>query len=341
MKTKDFFYELPEELIAQKAIEPRDSSRLMLVDRKNRNIAHNIFSNLPLFLNEGDLLVVNNSKVLPARLLGKTEHGGECEMLLLSQHEGDLWECLVRPGRRLKPGKRAIFGDGELIGTIEKTLDGGNRLVSFEHKNGTLLENFYRFGKMPLPPYIKSDEDATERYQTVYAKSMGSAAAPTAGLHFTDRLLDEVRKKGINITEITLHIGLGTFRPVEAEDIADHKMHSEWFEVGEDTINLINKTKTKGGRVICVGTTAARTLEGLFKEKGELVPYSGNTDIFITPGYEFKVVDALITNFHLPQSTLLMLVSALAGKELIDKAYKTAIDEKYRFFSYGDAMIIT
>ncbi len=340
MKTKDFFYELPEGLIAETATEPRDASKLMVLNRQKNKIEHRIFSDIVDYLNPGDLLVLNNSKVLPARLMGRFATGGEFEILLLNDRGEGLWECMVRPGRKLRDGTLVEYGDGELTAKVVDTLEGGNRIIKFTVKSGSLMDSFYKFGKLPLPPYIKNTKSEEGRYQTVYAKHLGSAAAPTAGLHFTDRLLDTLKNKGVNIAEVTLHVGVGTFKPVEAERIEDHVMHSEWYEVSDTAASIINNTKKNQGRVIAVGTTAARTLEGMYQRYGEIKAGGDSTDIFITPGYIFNVVDSLITNFHLPQSTLLMLVSALAGKEFIDSAYKIAIEQRYRFYSFGDAMII-
>ncbi len=340
MKTKDFFYKLPEELIADTAAEPRDSSRLMVLNRQNEGLEHRSFRDITEYLNKGDLLVINNSKVLPARLLGRFNTGSEFEILLLKDNGNANWECMVRPGKKLRTGAKVEYGNGELLAEIVDTLEGGNRIVHFTAKSGSLMDCFYRYGKLPLPPYIKNSKSKDDRYQTVYAKHLGSAAAPTAGLHFTDDLLKSVKQKGVKIAEVTLHVGVGTFKPVEAERIEDHLMHSEWYEIDQKAAELINNTKAEGKRVIAVGTTAARTMEGMYKKYGCIKQGSDNTDIFITPGYSFNVVDSLITNFHLPQSTLLMLVSALAGKEFIDKAYETAINQRYRFYSFGDAMLI-
>ncbi len=340
MKTKDFFYELPPELIADTAAEPRDASRLLVLDRLLGEITHGVFSDVADFLTPDDVLVVNNSKVLPARLLSKLSTGAECEILLLREHKRNVWECLVRPGKKLRRGRQVVFGDGALVATIEEVLADGNRYVSFMARDGDVMGAFHKFGRMPLPPYIKNSGSDDTRYQTVYAKHLGSAAAPTAGLHFTEQLLQKLEQKGVKRAEVTLHVGLGTFRPVEAEEVSDHVMHSEWYSVDEVTAELLNKTKQNGGRIVAVGTTAARTLEGLYRAKGRLCAHSGETDIFITPGCEFNVVDALITNFHLPQSTLLMLVSAFAGSENIKRAYEIAIEKRYRFYSFGDAMFI-
>ncbi len=338
MKTKDFDYNLPMELIANTAAEPRDSSRLLVVDRNEKELTDRRFSDIVDYFNKGDLLVLNNSKVLPARLLGNFKTGGEFEILLLNDRGDDIWECMVRPGKKMRVGAKVDFADS-LFAEVCEVLPDGERLVKFTSQ-GDVMEMFYKFGRMPLPPYIKDSKSEEGRYQTVYAKHLGSAAAPTAGLHFTPELLNRIRSKGVKIAEVTLHVGVGTFKPVDAQLIEDHVMHSEWYELSEKTAEQINETKSRGGRVIAVGTTATRTLEGVFAQKEQIIAHTGTTDIFITPGYEFKVVDALITNFHLPQSTLLMLVSAFSDKEFIDRAYRHAIDERYRFYSFGDAMMI-
>ncbi len=340
MKTADFDFQLPEELIAQTPLKRRDASRLLTLDRTTGAVAHHHFYDLPQFLRPGDCLVLNDSRVLPARLIGHRPTGGACEVLLLVDKGGDLWECLVRPGRKLKPGAQVIFGDGRLTATVEAELEDGKRAVRF-HYQGIFLEILENLGRMPLPPYIKAELQDQERYQTVYSRVMGSAAAPTAGLHFTPELLEQVQKIGVKVCCVTLHVGLGTFRPVKAEDIADHEMHSEFCMVSHETANVINETKRNGGRVICVGTTSCRTVESLAAEDGAMSERSGWTSIFIYPGYKFKVLDALVTNFHLPQSTLIMLVSALAGRENVLAAYEEAGREKYRFFSFGDAMFIS
>ncbi len=340
MKTSDFDFQLPEELIAQTPLERRDASRLLTLDKATGSVEHHHFYDLPRFLKPGDCLVLNNSRVLPARLIGHRPTGGVCEVLLLVDKGGDLWECLVRPGRKLKPGARVIFGDGQLTAAIEAELEDGKRAVRF-HYQGIFLEILEHLGRMPLPPYIKAELQDQERYQTVYSKVVGSAAAPTAGLHFTPELLEQVRKMGVKVCYITLHVGLGTFRPVKAEDIQDHEMHSEFCMTSQETADTINKTKKNGGRVICVGTTSCRTIESFAAEDGTMSERSGWTNIFIYPGYQFKVLDALITNFHLPQSTLIMLVSALAGREHVLAAYEEAVRERYRFFSFGDAMFIS
>ena len=340
MKTSDFDFQLPEELIAQTPLERRDASRLLTLDRESGAVGHHHFYDLPRFLRPGDCLVLNDSRVLPARLIGHRPTGGACEVLLLVDKGGDLWECLVRPGRKLKPGAQVIFGDGQLTATVEEELNDGKRAVRF-HYQGIFLEILEQLGRMPLPPYIKAELQDQERYQTVYSRVVGSAAAPTAGLHFTPELLEQVREMGVKVCYVTLHVGLGTFRPVKAEDIADHEMHSEFCQISQETADIINETKRNGGRVICVGTTSCRTVESFAAEDGTMSERSGWTSIFIYPGYKFKVLDALITNFHLPQSTLIMLVSALAGREHVLAAYEEAVREKYRFFSFGDAMFIS
>lgn len=339
MKTSDFDFQLPEELIAQTPLERRDASRLLTLDKTTGAIAHHHFYDLPRFLRPGDCLVLNDSRVLPARLIGHRPTGGVCEVLLLVDRGDNLWECLVRPGRKLKPGSQVSFGNGQLTAFIEAELEDGKRAVRF-HYQGIFLEILDRLGKMPLPPYIKAELRDQERYQTVYSRVVGSAAAPTAGLHFTPELLEQLRDINVRVCYITLHVGLGTFRPVKAEDIADHEMHSEFCMISKETADIINETKKNGGRVICVGTTSCRTIESFAAENGTVLERSGWTNIFIYPGYQFKVLDALITNFHLPQSTLIMLVSALAGREHILAAYEQAVQERYRFFSFGDAMMI-
>ena len=340
MKTSDFDFQLPEELIAQTPLERRDASRLLTLDRESGAVGHHHFYDLPRFLRPGDCLVLNDSRVLPARLIGHRPTGGACEVLLLVDKGGDLWECLVRPGRKLKPGAQVIFGDGQLTATVEEELNDGKRTVRF-HYQGIFLEILEQLGRMPLPPYIKAELQDQERYQTVYSRVVGSAAAPTAGLHFTPELLEQVREMGVKVCYVTLHVGLGTFRPVKAEEITDHEMHSEFCQISQETADIINETKRNGGRVICVGTTSCRTVESFAAEDGTMSERSGWTSIFIYPGYKFKVLDALITNFHLPQSTLIMLVSALAGREHVLAAYEEAVREKYRFFSFGDAMFIS
>ena len=339
MKTSDFDFYLPEELIAQTPLERRDTSRLLTLDKVTGETGHYHFYDLPQFLKPGDCLVLNNSRVLPARLIGHRPTGGVCEVLLLSDKGDNVWECLVRPGRKLRTGAQVIFGNGELTATIEAEESDGNRLVRF-HYQGIFLEILEHLGKMPLPPYIKAELQDNERYQTVYSKVMGSAAAPTAGLHFTPELLQTIQDMGVSICYVTLHVGLGTFRPVKAEDIQDHEMHSEFCQISQETADTINRTRANGGRVICVGTTSCRTVESFAEEDGTMRARSGWTNIFIYPGYRFKVLDALITNFHLPQSTLIMLVSALAGREHVLAAYEEAVKERYRFFSFGDAMFI-
>ena len=341
MKTSDFDFYLPEELIAQTPLERRDSSRLLTLDTCTGEIAHRHFYELPQLLRPGDCLVLNNSRVLPARLIGhRLPGGGACEVLLLTDKGDGLWECLVRPGRKLKPGAQVSFGEGHLTATVEAEASGGNRLVRF-HYQGIFLEVLEELGKMPLPPYIKEELQDNERYQTVYSKINGSAAAPTAGLHFTPELLRQIQEMGVKLCYVTLHVGLGTFRPVKAEDISEHEMHSEYCMIPEETARTINETKRNGGRVICVGTTSCRTVESFGAEDGTLKESAGWTSIFIYPGYRFKVLDALVTNFHLPQSTLIMLVSALAGREHVLSAYEEAVKERYRFFSFGDAMFIS
>ena len=340
MKTSDFNYELPKELIAQTPLEKRDTSRLMTLDRKTGAWEHHHFYELPDFLEPGDCLILNDSRVLPARLLGqRLPGGGACEVLLLIDRGQKTWECLVRPGKRMRTGARLSFGDGELTAEVVEELPGGNRLVRFDYE-GIFLEVLEKLGKMPLPPYIKEELQDQERYQTVYSKVNGSAAAPTAGLHFTQELLDRVAAMGVKVGYVTLHVGLGTFRPVKEDEIEGHEMHSEYCVIPQETADLINETRKNGGRVICVGTTSCRTIESWAAEDGTMTASAGWTDIFIYPGYRFKVMDALITNFHLPESTLIMLVSALAGREHILAAYREAVREKYRFFSFGDAMFI-
>ena len=340
MKTSDFYYDLPEELIAQDPLEDRSSSRLMTVDKETGKIGHHVFSEIIDYLNEGDCLVINDTKVIPARLIGaKEETGAKIEVLLLKRNADDVWETLVKPGKKAKPGTKISFGDGLLVGEVVDVVEDGNRMIKFTY-DGIFEEILDQLGEMPLPPYITHKLKDKNRYQTVYAKNEGSAAAPTAGLHFTKELLEKVKEKGVNIAHVTLHVGLGTFRPVKVDDVESHHMHSEFYIVEEDQAKLINDTKKAGKRVIAVGTTSCRTLESATGEDGILKSGSGWTEIFIYPGYHFKMIDALITNFHLPESTLVMLVSALAGKENIMHAYETAVQEKYRFFSFGDAMII-
>ena len=339
MKKSDFSFDLPEELIAQTPLQRRDGSRLMHLDPRTGAIEHRHFYELPEYLREGDCLVVNDTRVLPARLLGTRKSGGSVELLLLRDLGDGRWECLSRPGRKTKPGTELSFGNGELTATVEAVAEGGNRIVQF-HYEGIFLEVLERLGKMPLPPYIKEELQDAERYQTVYSRELGSAAAPTAGLHFTPELLDRIRAMGVSVCSITLHVGLGTFRPVKEEEIEDHAMHSEYCIIPQETADVINRTKERGGRVIAVGTTSCRTLESFAEEDGRLEAASGWTDIFIYPGYRFKCIDALVTNFHLPESTLIMLVSALAGREHVLHAYEVAVRERYRFFSFGDAMLI-
>ena len=339
MKKSEFDFYLPEELIAQTPLEKRDSSRLLVLDKATGALEHRHFYELPEFLNEGDCLVLNNSRVLPARLIGARETGGAVELVLLRDLGEGRWECLSRPGRKTKPGTKLVFGGGELTAEVESVAEGGNRIVRFDYE-GIFLEVLERLGKMPLPPYIKEELNDPERYQTVYSRELGSAAAPTAGLHFTQELLDKIAAKGVKVCYVTLHVGLGTFRPVKEDEIEQHEMHSEFCIVPEDTAQIISKTKQCGGRVVAVGTTSCRTLESFAKDNGTIEPSSGWTDIFIYPGYKFKCIDALVTNFHLPESTLIMLVSALAGREHVLNAYKVAVEERYRFFSFGDAMFI-
>ena len=339
MKVSDFDYELPEELIAQTPIEKRDESRLMVLDRKKQTIEHRKFKDIIEYLKPGDVLVRNNTKVIPARIYGKKETGANVEFLLLHNIEGDIWECIVRPGNKLHIGTKVIFGDGLLKAEILDIMEGGTRKVKFYY-NGIFNEILDKIGLMPLPPYIHEELKEKDRYQTVYAKYEGSAAAPTAGLHFTEELFEALRKKGIEIANVTLHVGIGTFRPVKEETVEEHKMHTEHFYIKKEDVEKINSAKKEGRRVIAVGTTSCRVLESIADEQGFVKETEEDTGIFIYPGYKFKCIDGLITNFHLPQSTLLMLVSALAGKEYIMKAYKEAVKEKYRFFSFGDAMII-
>ncbi|MBQ3090259.1 MAG: tRNA preQ1(34) S-adenosylmethionine ribosyltransferase-isomerase QueA [Oscillospiraceae bacterium] len=340
MKTSDFSYYLPPEQIAQTPLEQRDSSRLMTLDKQTGRVGHYHFSDLKDFLRPGDCLVMNNSRVLPARLIGKRETGGACEVLLLIDRGEKTWECLVRPGKKLRPGARISFGDGKLTAEVTQVLEDGNRLVRFDYE-GIFLEILEELGKMPLPPYIKEELQNQERYQTVYSKVSGSAAAPTAGLHFTPELLRELEDMGVRLAYVTLHVGLGTFRPVKVDDVETHDMHSEYCLIPPETAEIINRTKKEGGRVVCVGTTSCRTIESWANEDGTVRADGGWTKIFIYPGYRFKVLDALVTNFHLPESTLIMLVSALAGKENVLRAYETAVKEGYRFFSFGDAMFIS
>lgn len=339
MKTHDFYYDLPEELIAQTPLQQRDASRLMVLNRETGEIAHKHFFDILDYLNPGDCLVLNDSRVLPARLLGHRPTGGAVEVLLLRDLGDKKWECLCKPGRKTREGDTVSFGDGTLTATVCQVLEDGNRIVEF-HYEGIFLEVLERLGKMPLPPYIKAELQDQERYQTVYSREVGSAAAPTAGLHFTKELLEKVREKGVKTAFVTLHVGLGTFRPVKVEDVLEHHMHSELCMMNEETASILNETKRSGGRVICVGTTSCRTLESLVNEDGSFSAKSRWTDIFIYPGYAFKAMDGLVTNFHLPESTLVMLVSAFAGREHVLNAYKIAVEERYRFFSFGDAMFI-
>ena len=339
MKTSDFYYDLPEELIAQTPLEKRDTSRLLALDRRTGEIAHKHFYDIIDYLNSGDCLVMNDSRVLPARLLGHRPTGGAVELLLLRDLGNKKWECLAKPGRKLQEGQQVVFGNGELTATVAAVQDDGNRVVEF-HYDGIFLEVLERLGKMPLPPYIKAELQNQERYQTVYSREVGSAAAPTAGLHFTNELLEKIRAKGIATVFVTLHVGLGTFRPVKAEEVTEHHMHAELCMINAETAQILNETRSKGGRIICVGTTSCRTLESLVNDDGSFEAKSRWTDIFIYPGYEFKAMQGLITNFHLPESTLVMLVSAFAGRENVMRAYNTAVNTRYRFFSFGDAMFI-
>ncbi len=351
MKTEDFNYDLPEELIAQDPLEDRSSSRLMVLDKENGKVTHRIFKEITEYLKPGDCLVINNTKVIPARLLGekihdkdtlggdKATHGAKIELLLLKRRDNDIWETLVKPGKKARTGTKINFGNGLLTAEIVDQLEDGNRLVQFHYK-GIFEEILDQLGEMPLPPYITHELADKNRYQTVYAKEEGSAAAPTAGLHFTKELLAQIEAMGIPIVNVTLHVGLGTFRPVKVENVLEHHMHTEFYQVSSEAAELINNTRRNGGRVICVGTTSCRTVESAADEEGIVHPGSGDTSIFIYPGYKFKVLDALITNFHLPESTLMMLVSALAGRDNIMAAYKEAVQERYRFFSFGDAMLI-
>ena len=339
MKTSDFNYQLPEELIAQTPLERRDGSRLMVLNRETGEIQHKHFYDVIDYLNPGDCLVMNDSRVLPARLMGHRPTGGVVEVLLLRDLGNKCWECLCKPGRKMQVGNEVIFGDGELTAVVREVREDGNRVVEFRYE-GIFLEVLERLGKMPLPPYIKEELQDQERYQTVYSREVGSAAAPTAGLHFTKELLEKIREKGVNEAFVTLHVGLGTFRPVKAEEVTEHHMHSELCMMNAETAKILNETKRNGGRVICVGTTSCRTLESLVNDDGTFEAKSKWTDIFIYPGYTFKAMDGLITNFHLPESTLVMLVSALAGREHVLTAYEEAIRQRYRFFSFGDAMFI-
>ena len=339
LKTHDFWYDLPEELIAQTPLQKRDTSRLLVLGRETGAVEHKHFYNILEYLQPGDCLVMNDSRVLPARLLGHRPTGGAVEVLLLRDLGENRWECLCKPGRKMQVGQQVIFGDGELTATVAEVTESGNRIVEFSYE-GIFLEVLERLGKMPLPPYIREELADQERYQTVYSKEVGSAAAPTAGLHFTNELLDALREKGVQTAFVTLHVGLGTFRPVKAEEITDHHMHAELCMLSEETAKILNETKRIGGRVICVGTTSCRTLESLVNKDGSFSPKSKWTEIFIYPGYEFQAMDGLITNFHLPESTLVMLVSAFAGRENVLNAYAEAVAQRYRFFSFGDAMLI-
>ncbi|MCD8117387.1 MAG: tRNA preQ1(34) S-adenosylmethionine ribosyltransferase-isomerase QueA [Oscillospiraceae bacterium] len=339
MKTSDFMYDLPEELIAQTPLERRDGSRLLVLDKDTGAVEHRHFYDLPEYLRPGDCLVMNDSRVIPARLFGTRPTGGAVEVLLLRDLGENRWECLTRPGRKMRPGTSVTFGDGELTGVVESVAGDGNRVLRFAYE-GIFLEILDRLGRMPLPPYIKAQLDDPERYQTVYSREPGSAAAPTAGLHFTNELLEKIRAMGVQECFVTLHVGLGTFRPVKAENVEEHEMHSEFCTVSPETAEIINRTRRQGGRIIAVGTTSCRTLESFAAPDGSIEPGSRWTDIFIYPGYRFKCIDALVTNFHLPGSTLVMLVSALAGRENILAAYQEAVERKYRFFSFGDAMFI-
>lgn len=345
LKTSDFYYDLPERLIAQHPVDKRDTSRLLVIDRKSGEISHKHFYDIIDYLSEGDVLVINDSKVIPARLYGHAEgrEDAALELLLLRQHELDTWECLVKPGKRARIGSRSVFGDGMLAGEVIDIVEEGNRIIKFEYDK-TKYANIYDVlsvvGMMPLPPYITERLEDASRYQTVYAREEGSAAAPTAGLHFTPELLERIRAKGVKIAPVMLHVGLGTFRPVKAERVDEHIMHTEYFSVSEQSAKIINEAKAAGGRLICVGTTSCRTIESVAKEDGQIPAMSGDTGIFIYPGYRFKAVDALITNFHLPESTLLMLVSAFYDKEKMMEIYRRAVEDEYRFFSFGDAMLI-
>lgn len=340
MKTHDFYYELPQELIAQVPLEDRSASRLMVLDRKNETISHDTFKNIADYLDEGDCLVLNDTRVIPARLYGKRKDtGGAIEFLLLNKRSLDEWEVILKPGRRAKTGAVFEFGDGLLTAEVKEIINDGNRIVKFSY-DGVFEEILDRLGQMPLPPYITHKLEDKERYQTVYSKHDGSAAAPTAGLHFTNELLDKIREKGVDVQFVTLHVGLGTFRPVKAKEVSEHKMHSEFYVIDESAANAVNRAKKRGKRVVCVGTTANRVIETVADENGFVKAQTGWTDIFIYPGYKFKCTDSMITNFHLPESTLIMLVSAFAGKDFVMRAYEEAVREKYRFFSFGDAMII-
>lgn len=340
MSVKDYWFDLPQEQIAQDPLEDRSSSRLMVLDKETGEITHRIFKDVIEYLHEGDCLVLNNTKVIPARLFGvKEDTQAKIEILLLKRKENDIWETLVKPGKKARVGTRIVFGEGLLVGTVVEVVEEGNRLIQFEYE-GIFEEILDQLGQMPLPPYITHQLKDKDRYQTVYAKYEGSAAAPTAGLHMTKELLDKIRQKGIEIAEVTLHVGLGTFRPVKEENVLEHHMHSEFYQITQEAADTMNRAKAQGKRVICVGTTSCRTIESAALEDGTIKACSGWTDIFIYPGYRFKMLDALITNFHLPESTLIMLVSALAGREHVLAAYEEAVKENYRFFSFGDAMLI-
>lgn len=339
MKTSDFYFDLPEELIAQDPLLDRSSSKLLMLDQNTGETKHETFKNIADYLSPGDCLVLNNTKVIPARLIGNRETGGQVEVLLLKRHQNDVWETLVKPGKKCKPGAKLIFGDGLLKAEVKEVLEEGNRLIQFDYE-GIFEEVLDKLGEMPLPPYITHKLQDKNRYQTVYAKYEGSAAAPTAGLHFTNELLAQIEAKGVKIAYVTLHVGLGTFRPVKVDNVLEHHMHSEYYEITKEAADIINATKESGHKVICVGTTSCRTIESAADENGHLEAKCDNTEIFIYPGYKFKVLDELITNFHLPESTLVMLVSALAGKEHVLNAYEEAIKERYRFFSFGDAMFL-
>jgi len=339
MKTSDFNYELPKELIAQTPIARRDGSRLMVMDRTTGEVSHRRFYELPDFLEPGDCLVLNDSRVIPARLFGRRPTGGAVEVLLLTDKGDGVWECLTRPGHKTRPGTELSFGEGELTATVEQVTEGGNRLIRF-HYDGIFMEILEKLGRMPLPPYIHEELQDSERYQTVYSRELGSAAAPTAGLHFTPELLKKIGDKGVTLAYLTLHVGLGTFRPVKEDEIEEHEMHSEFCIIPQSVADAVNRAKDTGHRVICVGTTSCRTVESRADESGHLAPWSGWTNIYIYPGYRFKCMDGLVTNFHLPESTLIMLVSAFAGREHVLAAYEEAVREKYRFFSFGDAMFI-
>lgn len=340
MDLKDFNYDLPEELIAQDPLEDRSSSRLMVLHKDTGSIEHKIFRDIIDYLNPGDCLVINDTKVIPARLMGiKEDTGATIEVLLLKRNADDVWECLVKPGKKARTGARIVFGEGLLVGEIVDVIEDGNRMIKF-HYEGIFEEILDKLGQMPLPPYITHKLQDKNRYQTVYARNEGSAAAPTAGLHFTKELLEKIKEKGVNVVSITLHVGLGTFRPVKVDKIEEHRMHTETFNISKEAADTINRTRAAGGRVIAVGTTSCRTLESAAADDGTIPARSGDTDIFIYPGYKFKAIDCLITNFHLPESTLIMLVSALAGRDNIMNAYETAVKERYRFFSFGDAMFI-